>query len=225
MTEPHNNSKGHIESSTCKLTVKDVDTLLGLFRQLQDLLKPKLPPKNEKLWKQCQKEAKKEIVDQTKERESQITMRPGCPKVPPRKTSKAKQEKDQQYQKIILGIAEKKYRLMDSKYNQALLQVEEKRAGLVKEIDHTLYSIKEPLLKFDRAKGTLLEADWRQIRDNFSVNEIIQFQSQGLFERAIDALEAIRAKIEHRQKVELPEKPTEIDSQQGKFGFHSKRSE
>lgn len=205
MGEPHNNSNEYTGMIAGNLTLKDVDELLGLFRRLQDLANSKKPSKNKEIWKQCLKKAEEELFEQLKKRESQLTARPGR-NVPRRRTSEEKQEN---LQKIILGIAEKKYRLMDSKYNQSLLQVEENGAELVKVIDHALYSIREPLLRFDRVRGTLLEANWRQIRDYFSVNEIMQFQAQGLVERAIDALEAIRAKVERQQQIELAEKPAE----------------
>jgi len=186
-----------------KLTLKDVDALSKLFHSLQELSNFEKPTKNQALWKQCLKEAKEELVEQVKKRESQLTFRPGR-NFPLRKTS---EEKQKNLQKIIIGKAEIGYRLKDSKYNQSLLQVEEEIAELVKAIDHTLYSIREPLLKFDRAHGTLLEANWRQIRDRFTIDEIMQFHTQGLVERAIDALEAIKANVEHQQQIKLPEKP------------------
>lgn len=196
MIEPHNNSNEYTGAIAGKLTLKDVNALLVLFRRLQDLSNFKKPSKNQELWKQCIEKAEKELFEQLKKCEQQAINRPGR-NFPPPKSSKKEQEYPQE---IIIGIAEKKYRTVDSEYNQSLLQVEEKRAELVKEIDHTLYSIGESLLRFDRAHGTLLEANWRQIRDCLSIDEIMQFHTQGLVERAIDALEAIRAKVKHQTK-------------------------
>ncbi len=192
MVEPNNNSEEHMGT----INLKDIDELLELFNRLQELSNPEKPSKNQNLWKQCIEKAEKELLKQLKERESQLTFRPGV-NFPP---SKIKKKEEENIQKIIIGIAEKEYCTMDPEYNQSLLQVEKECAELIKAIDHALYSIKEPLLRFDRAQGTLLEANWRKVRDYFSVNEIMQFNAQGLVERATDALEAIRSRVKHQPK-------------------------
>ena len=178
---------------------KDIDELLELFRQLSKSIVSDPPERNKELWEQCLKQAKDELIKELKERESQLTVR----RAPLRKVSR---EKERQIQKAfeynINKKAEKKYREVDTKYDQTLLQIERRRAELIKEIDHILYSLKEPLLKFERAQGTLLAADWRQLRDELSADDFMQLQAQGLIEGAIDALEAINQKTErHKRKV------------------------
>jgi len=189
------------------IRTKDIDELLGLFQQLNNLFNHALPVKNKELWEQSLKQSKEELIEKLKKHQSQLSVRP-----PIRKASKKEEEKDQQIiQEQILKIAENRYRQKDSKYDQACSQIEEKWVEVVKKIDHALYSIKEQLLKFDRAQGTLLAADWKWIRNNLSINEIMQPQFQYLVQRAIDDLEAIRGMIERLQKVKPPEKPIETE--------------
>lgn len=192
-----NNSKEHIEASSGDLTVKDVDKLLGLFRQLEDLLNPKLPPKNQKLWGQCLKEGQRKFDEQIKQRKAQFTARPGK-SILPKKTSKIKQRQGQRLrQDRVLAIAEKSYCEKDSNYAEAINAAKKAVLEVVKEIDHTLYPVREPLLKFDRARGTLLEADFNQIRKlyKFVVKDSLQCQVG----EVIDSLETIRGKIFRRQ--------------------------
>ncbi len=187
---------------TSNITTKDIDKLLELFRQLENLLNPELPPRDGQLWFKAMEQSRKELADKLKKRQSGITLRPGRNNLK-RDSIKARHpKKEEQAERIICQMAEKKYRLWDSKYNQSLSQVEEKIVEVVKRIDHTLYSMKEPLLAFDRTQGTLLQANFRNIRDDFTVNEIRQFQD--MVKRSIDALEAIRLKVERQQHLEAP---------------------
>ncbi len=58
------------------ITAEDIDRLLELFQQLDDLLKPALPPKDDNLWCKAKKAAKEELIKKLKERGSTFTVRP-----------------------------------------------------------------------------------------------------------------------------------------------------
>ena len=198
-------NKGQVktdESTQNRVTTQDIEELLKLFRQLENLLNPELPPRDGQLWFKAMEQSRKELADKLKKRQSGFTLRPSWNNLKRESTKARHPKKEEQAERIILQMAEKKYRLWDSKYDQSLSQVEEKIVQVVKRIDHTLYSIKEPLLAFDRTQGTLLQANFRNIRDDFTVNEIRQFQD--MVKKSIDALEAIRLKVERQQHLETP---------------------
>ncbi len=187
---------------TSNITTKDIDKLLELFRQLENLLNPELPQRDGQLWVKAMEQSRKELADKLKKRQSGFTLRPGRNNLKRKSIKAGHSKKEDQAERIIRQMAENKYRLWDSKYDQSLSQVEEKIVEVVKRIDHTLYSMKEPLLAFDRTQGTLLQANFRNIRDDFTVNEIRQFQD--MVKKSIDALEAIRLKVERQQHLEAP---------------------
>jgi len=125
------------------------------------------------------------------------------PRTPPRKASK---EEEREFQKAFQHNtnkkAEKIYRQRNTKYNKSILQKEKKREELIKEIEHFQYSISDQLIEFDRAHSTLLATDWQKIRDLFTVIDITHPDFHFHIEKSIDALEAIKAKIEYQQQVE-----------------------
>jgi len=189
------------------INTKDIDILLDLFRQLEKLLNPKLPEKNKELWERCLKQAEKEFINELKDHEKLLSARTS-----PRKATK---EEEKEFRKVlqhnITKMAERKYRQTDSKYDRSCLQIKEEIAKVLKEIDHFIYSIKGPLLKFDRAHGTLLVTDWQKIRDFLSIIDITQDNFRFYVQEAIDALEAIKAKIERQEQTELETTPLETE--------------
>jgi len=193
-----------IVGPTSNITTEDIDKLLELFRQLENLLNPELPQRDGQLWVKAMEQSRKELADKLKKRQSEFTLRPGRNNLKRKSIKAGHSKKEEQAERIIRQMAENKYRLWDSKYDQSLSQVEEKIVEVVKRIDHTLYSMKEPLLAFDRTQGTLLQANFRNIRDDFTVNEIRQFQDQDMVKKSIDALQAIRLKVERQQRLEAP---------------------
>ena len=97
------------ESTQNGVTTQDIEELLKLFRQLENLLNPALPTKDDSLWREAKKEAQEELSDQLRERSSTFSERPGL-YGPPRKATKAEQRKVQeQIENRIAVIAEKKY--------------------------------------------------------------------------------------------------------------------
>ena len=178
---------------------KDVKKLLSLFRQMEKLLRPNLPAKKRELWDQSLKQAKEELVQQLKKKESSLSPARGRIILPQKLGETKQKEIQQQFEKCVLEIAEQRYREKDEEYSEAVNTARKAVEQVVRKIDHTLYSIGKSLSEFDRAQGTLLQANWRQIRDIFSVDEIMQFQAHGLVERAIDALEAIKRKVKQQR--------------------------
>ena len=69
---------------------------------------------------------------------------------------------------------------------------------LIKEIDHFQYAFNDQLIEFDRAHGTLLAADWQTIRANYPIIDITHSNFQFHIEKSIDALEAIKCKVKHK---------------------------
>jgi hypothetical protein len=198
------NEMEQIGISANKLKVKDVGTLLKLFQQLEKASKTELPSKNDSLRKRCKKEAEKELLKKLREQESHFINRPLTQKniyTHARQVDYDREPSEKDIREIISAGAEKIYQERDKTYAMALDKRRKSIQAIVRKIDHTHYPIKEQLLQFDRAKGSLLEADWRQIRDEFSVDAIMQFQKNGLIDRAIDALEPIKGVLKRQQPV------------------------
>jgi hypothetical protein len=179
-----------------RISIKDIGKLLELFQHLENLLNPELPEKNKELCEKSLKQAKKDFIEELKNHESRLSPA----RTPPRRASKEEEKEFQKaFQDNTTKIAEKKYRQMDSNYDQTILQIEKKRTELIKGIDHLLYSLRESIMEFDRAHGTLLEADWQKIRDFLPVIDIDHPNFQFYVQNAIDALEAIKCKVKQQQ--------------------------
>lgn len=118
------------------------------------------------------------------------------------KTKKTKRLKIQEpTQWGIEKLAWEKYCKADAEY---LTAWGKKVAKVAKEIDLTLVpAVQEALQSWQRAKNTLLTANWEQIMERLSVREIIWFQTQGLIKRTIDSLEFIKADVEFQGKIEV----------------------
>ncbi len=180
---------------TYKLRTKDIDELLRLFRQLEKLLKSDLPKKNEESWQQSMDQAKRDFVQKLKEQESRLSSRAG------RMVSETKQgESQEKCGKIVNLKAEEIYCEKDPTYAKAVDEVKKSIEEVIKKIDHTLYAIQDSLLEFDRAHGTLLETDWRKIRDILIVIDVAHPDFQFGIQNAIDALEAIKRKVKQHQR-------------------------
>ena len=191
------------------ISIKDIDKLLELFRQLDKFLNPKLPEKDKELWEESQDLAKKELAEQLKKRQSGFTVRPGW-NVPIRKTSKTNQKEIQkQCEKRIQQIAEKKYYEKDLSYAEAVDEAESKTYDVLKSIDHLLLSVQGPLLQFPRVKSSLLALDWKKhIRDYYRFINKDSFPYQ--VRETIDVLEALQVQFERSQ-------PEGVDSQKESY--------
>ncbi len=189
------------------INTKDVDKLLKLYRKLLKSISYE-PSRNKKLWEQCLEQAKKEYIDELKKHESQLSP----PRTFPRKASKENETEFQKaFQHNTTKNAEKKYRQTDSEYDKAILKIEEKRAGLIKEIDKFQYAVKDQLIEFERSDGTLLTANWQKIMETLPHDEITQPNFQFYVQKSIDVLEAIKAKIERQEKTEIETTPAETE--------------
>jgi len=199
---------------TSAITIEDINKLLGLFQELQALVKPDLPTKNNELWQQSLEEAERELAAKLKERQLRFTARPGC-QIVPRKSSKAKKKEiHRQCEKRITEIAEKKYYEKDPAYAKVLDVIERKANDVLKNIDHLLLTIREPLLQFPRVENSLLAVDWKEhIRDYYRFLDKDNFSYQ--VQEAIDVLEALKLQFERQRSKEVEggrhQDPTETE--------------
>jgi len=198
------------------ITTKDINELLGLFQQLEPLLRPELPAKSNELWEKSLDQAKQELGQQLKQRQSGLTLSPTSNNAPRRTTITEEQEIQQQFKERILQIAEKKYCEKDPTYAKAVEQAKSKTADVLKSIDHLLLAIRQPLLQFPRVQNTLLTVDWKEdIRDYYPFLDKDNLSYQ--IREAIDVLEAFKLQLERQQTKEvesqqLPlEKPAETE--------------
>ena len=181
------------------LRIKDVNKLLGLFQQLEKLLNPKLPPKDNQLWEQSLQQAQGELVEQVKKRQNGLVFRPGW-NIPPQKTGEMEHQKTQKRsgEERIHQIAEKKYCEKDPTYTKAIDRAKNKAFDVLKKIDHLLLAVRAPLLQFPRVQNSLLAVDWKEhIRDYYNFLDKNGFSYQ--LREAIDVLESLKLQIERQQ--------------------------
>lgn len=179
-----------------ELNVREVRTLLRHFRKLRAVAGKEPPTKKKSLWERTKEEAKEELIEELKLRERGITLRPNGPYRAARKPSPSEQKHRQdQFDHIIEGNAEKKYRELDSKYDSKLKRQEKKAQKWVDEIDFTITAYKVALAKYPEANKTLLLIDWEDLRNKFSIRDIMKFEEQGLFNRTIHVLEIITSRL------------------------------
>lgn len=203
--------------------IEQIDKLIKAFGQLDSLEKPK--PSKE-TWQKAEQLAQKEYEE--KQRKNALAM--GLSSTP--STAKSPLQT-----KVPDKLIERKCLEIDEKYRAALSQSGEQTKETAKQIGSTLYPIQGRLLEFHRAKRTLLKENWDQLRQNFGLEKVFEFQRQGRFAQAVDALEAIKGKIDYQEeqlrkvyqrsynvalqeqlekrkaelaRVRTPEKPTEI---------------
>jgi len=192
------------------INTRDINKLLKLFRQLLKSITSEPPQKNNALWEQCLEQSKKEYINELKEFESHLSP----PRNVPRKASREEEINfEKAFQRNTTKNAEKKYRQVDMKYDNAILKTEKKKAELIKRIDHLQYSIRDQLVEFDRAQGTLLATDWQKIMEILPPDEIVQPNFQFYIEKSIEALEAIKCKVKNQQ----PNKSQKIGNCMWKF--------
>jgi hypothetical protein len=191
---------------TTAVTTKDINELLGLFQQLEGLLRPELPAKNNALWEQSLDQAKQELAHQLKQRQSGFTLRPASNNAPGRTTITKEQEIQRQFKEKMLQIAEKKYCEKDPTYAKTVEEAERKAHDVLKRIDHLLLAIREPLLQFPRVQNSLLAVNWKEhIRNYYPFLDKDNFSYQ--IREAIDVFEALKLQLERQQ-------PKEVESQQ-----------
>jgi hypothetical protein len=175
-----------------------------LFRQLRDASKSELSPsKKKRLWHECGKRAKDEVFGQHPPKAAEkakagatMTSEDDEEKIPQRTIWR------QSFGSRVFWWAEVYYWREDSKYYQAVLKADGRIKQLIKAIDHALYSLHEQLFGFSRAKETLLGRNWQHVAVDSFVDESMQFRpaAKRLIKGTIDALEAIRAKVERQQQ-------------------------
>jgi len=190
---------------TSSVRIEDVDKLLGLFQHLEKFLDPELPAKNNQLWVKSVEQAREELADQLKKRQSGITLRPGW-NAPLRKTSRTKQKENQkQFEKRIHQIAEKNYYAKDLAYAKAIDQSTSDVIDVMKKIDHLLLAVREQLLQLPRVKKSLLAIDWKEyIRNYYPFLDKDNFSYQ--IREAIDVLEALKVQFERQKSSEAESK-------------------
>jgi len=179
-----------------ELNVREVRTLLRYFRKLRVVAGKEPPTKKKSLWERTKEEAKEELIEELKLQERGITLRPNGPYRTARKPSLSEQKRQQdQINHITEGKAEKKYRILDSKYDSKLEGQEKKAQKLVEKIDYTITAYKVAFAKYPEADKTLLLIDWENLRNKFSIKDIMKFEEQGLFDRTIYVLEIITSRL------------------------------
>jgi hypothetical protein len=192
-----------------EIELTDIDELLELFGQLKSFVPDlPLPSKDETLWQRCISEAEQELLKKARAEAKRLRVRekkarrqaaaasglggPGSYISTGRnEVKKIKTQKPTESE--IKRRAEEKYFEKDENYRKACADVGAEKEDIKKAIAHKLYTVREPLLKFDIAKGTLLVADWQKIRQD--VLQEISVVSEKSIDIAIDALEAIRKAV------------------------------
>jgi hypothetical protein len=198
---------------TSPVTTEDINGLLGLFQQLEALVRPDLPAKNDQLWRQSLQQAEKELAEQLKERQSGFTLRPASNNAPRRRTMTEEQEIQQRFKDRMLQIAEKKYCENDPTYARAVEEAKTKAARVCKSIDHLLLAVREALLQFPRAQNSLLAVDWKKhIRDYYPFLDKDNFSYQ--VREAIDVLEALKLRFEREERKEVESQEYQAETEQ-----------
>jgi hypothetical protein len=187
---------------TTGVTTEDINKLLGQFHQLEALLRPELPAKDNELWEQSLDQARQELDEHLKKWQCGFTLRPGGNN-PARKPSKSKdKEIQQQYENRVTEIAEKKYYEKDPTYANAVDEAKRQTDEVLKSIDHLLLAVGEPLLQFPRVKNSLLAVDWKgHIRNYYPFLDKDNFSYQ--VRDTIDVLEALKSQFERQERKEV----------------------
>jgi len=112
----------------------------------------------------------------------------------------------------IDALSLEEYRKLDPSYNQKILEAREGLEDVIKEIDATLYPIQDELLRFSKARNTLLQANWGQLTVLHFLSQEMQFQLVD----AIKAIRAIKAKFEYSQRIASRQAKQKQDEPKGK---------
>jgi len=181
------------------VTAREVKLLLKHFRKLRNLAGKKLPNKNDSLWERAKKEASEELSRKLKSRAGQFTIPPTGFR--PKRSNPSKQKQlRRKIDNAIEGKAEKRYRVLDPKYSSKLEARERKAQKLAEEIDYMITPLRMDFAGLSETNGTLLVADWKELRSLFSIKEIMRFNEQGFFDRTIRALEIISKRLKQKQR-------------------------
>ncbi len=187
---------------TTAVTTEDINELLGLFQQLEALLRPELPAKSNELWEESLEQAKQELAEDLKRWQCGFTLRPGGNNRA-RKSSKAKQKEIQaEYESRVTEIAEKKYYAKDPTYAKAVDEAKSQTDEVLKSIDHLLLAIRQPLLQFPRVQDSPLAVDWKKHIRNyypFLDKDNLSYQVR----EGIDVLQALKLQFERQQRKEI----------------------
>jgi hypothetical protein len=181
--------------------VSEIRRLLKCFRKLRSLLQSPISHGSE-LWLKAKEEASEELKEELKQRSQGCTLRPSGPMTVRRGKRRSQIEQsqfDDQVNRIIEAKAERKYRALDLGYRDKLKAKEGDVRAVVKEIDHLLTPIREDIRRLSEAGGTLLVADWTELRQQVSIDEIIKLDDLEQFDRTIGALQIIEQRLRRRR--------------------------
>ncbi len=180
-------------SENGEATIAEIRQILGYFQTLRDAVRKPLPELNAGLWEQAKQEATVELLEELRRREHGMTLRPSSAGVPRRPVPVNQHHIDS----VIERRAESKYPALDATYNSVLKERQQQVHELVKMIDHFMTPLRHKIHAMPEAAGTLLATDWREIRERFSINEIMAFDEDGreLYDRTIQTLEAIERQL------------------------------
>ena len=170
------------------ITVRDMRFLLKNFKKLKAMATARLPDKDCRLWAQAMAEARTELVEKLKVRAQAITYRPSQQRQSSQETSENLQMK---IEKTVEVNAEHKYLRLDPRYASDLEERARKAEAVLKQIDHYSTPIRSELVAFSEANGTLLAADWKELRQELTIQGIMRLNEHELFERTIGSIEAI----------------------------------
>ena len=183
--------KKNTSSCSDKITVQEVDILLGLLRQI-----PKdLPPKSESLYNECKEKAKAEMLEKLNESVSQHAHPPEL-NVPIQKelTDYDRYQQEchiKRFEKIVSDGAAIYYREKDPLWMKAAEEQELLIRPILKQFYYALYPVQEKLKEIDLTQGTLLHMNLLEIMDSSGAIAL----NHALVQEAIDALESIRRKV------------------------------
>lgn len=215
------NTGNHDHAAGVGLTVKEIDELLRLFREILKLRLSELPRKDETILAECERKANQKLSEESQRRAAQAIGRPGG-SMGKAKTGRAREKDRQMVQRAVSIRAEQLYREKDKDYAKAVGSRDMKIEALMKKIDHKLYALEENLPEFLRIDCEVSIVSWRQLRDSLSVGDMV---AGFPVEEIIDALEAERAKVERQpaekgQKIPLAKEQKEIvEVKPGVFGI------
>ena len=177
-----------------QITLREVRILLNYFRKLQKIASAPLPDRNDKLWEQAKQEARQEFIEDVQRRSRGMTIRPsGAQQIRENARIDSKLIDDR-----IEERAGKKYPNLDPKYALELNRRKQRAEELVRKIDHLITAIGPALRVLPLGDGTLLDADWRQLRERFSIDEILRLEKEEAFARTITSLETMKWRLRQR---------------------------
>jgi hypothetical protein len=97
--------------------------------------------------------------------------------------------------KRIEERAQKRYPDLDAEYARELNRRKERAEELMRKIDHLVTALGPALRALPSGDGTLLTVDWRRLREQFSIDEILRLEEDEAFARTITSLETTKRRL------------------------------